>query len=147
MVISHVITMVTGWLVSDKCQARVPLKLTAEELTTLINTQIRSKLFKQGLSTGEISHLSKLLLKAFLAVLPSKDVEYFSFLSNVHVLGLSGHPVWKSRVIPGLAVLVHDRQLLTQVQGDLVKRDSKGGIRTVLFNVSLNGDLSEGTCI
>ena len=144
-VTSYFLSLVAQWLRSDTCSCKTPLSLSSKELMSLTRTYLSSKTFKFGLNQQQIEHLSSLLLQAFLSVLPPTIVEYFSFPAHIHVVTHSGQPLVKSTLVHGVAVAISDKQLVAQVEKQLIKRDDDGDILTAVFNVSLAGDFEERT--
>ena len=137
----QILGMCTSYLNQEVCSCKVKIDYSSSQsLVTLAHTVISSKPACM-LTEGELQHVSTLTVQAFLLGVPCSSPGKVC-LGRTMTVPIEGQPVLHSVVFPGLLVEAPDMLSLTNVDNLSV------GLRLVLFNVSLSGDLAglgEGT--
>ncbi|XP_062320344.1 McKusick-Kaufman/Bardet-Biedl syndromes putative chaperonin [Osmerus eperlanus] len=137
----QILGMCTSYLNQEDCSCKVKIDYTSSQsLVTLAHTVISSKPACM-LTERELQHVSTLTVQAFLLSVPCNSPEKVC-LGRTVTVPIEGQPVLDSVVFPGLLVEAPEMLSLTNVDKLSV------GLRLVLFNVSLSGDLAglgEGT--
>lgn len=70
-------------------------------------------------------------------------MEHFSFSEHFHILPVLFLPLESSQLLSGLALTLTDKHLSKQLKSSSfqLRRNNEGGILTVLYNISLAGDI------
>ncbi|XP_036682450.1 McKusick-Kaufman/Bardet-Biedl syndromes putative chaperonin isoform X2 [Balaenoptera musculus] len=133
----QLLSLCTSYLKSEACGCRIPVNFSSTQILLCLVRSILTSKPACMLTTKEIDHISTLILRAFLLIIPENAQDHI-ILGKSIIVPLKRQRVIDSTVLPGILIEISEVQLMKILP--IKKSDS---FKVALFCVSLSGDLSD----
>ncbi|XP_059933741.1 molecular chaperone MKKS [Mesoplodon densirostris] len=133
----QLLSLCTSYLKSEACGCRIPVNFSSTQILLCLVRSILTSKPACMLTTKEIDHISTLILRAFLLIIPENAQDHI-ILGKSIIIPLKPQRVIDSTVLPGILIEISEVQLMKILP--IKKSDS---FKVALFCVSLSGDLSD----
>ncbi|XP_004634359.2 McKusick-Kaufman/Bardet-Biedl syndromes putative chaperonin [Octodon degus] len=132
----HLLNFCTSYLRSEGCACRIPVDFSSTQtLLCLVRSILTSKPACM-LTRKEVDHISALILRAFLFIIP-ENTEDPLILGKSIIVPLKGERVIDSALLPGV-LLEMSVQLMR-----MLPVGKSSALKVALFSTSLSGDFSD----
>lgn len=132
----HLLDLCTSYLQEEDCPCKAKVDFTSSQTLIRLACSVISSKPACVLREAEVLHISTLTVQGFLFTVPCNNPGVAK-LGRTITIPVEGLPVSDSAIFPGILLHAPDTSLH---QTEL----SRGGLlRTIIFNVSLAGDISE----
>ncbi|TKC44381.1 hypothetical protein EI555_004332 [Monodon monoceros] len=133
----QLLNLCTSYLKSEACGCRIPVNFSSTQILLCLVRSILTSKPACMLTTKEVDHISTLILRAFLLIIPENAQDHI-ILGKSIIVPLKHQRVIDSTVLPGILIEISEVQLMKILP--IKKSDS---FKVALFCVSLSGDLSD----
>ncbi|XP_059887214.1 molecular chaperone MKKS [Delphinus delphis] len=133
----QLLSLCISYLKSEACGCRIPVNFSSTQILLCLVRSILTSKPACMLTTKEVDHISTLILRAFLLIIPENAQDHI-ILGKSIIVPLKHQRVIDSTVLPGILIEISEVQLMKILP--IKKSDS---FKVALFCVSLSGDLSD----
>lgn len=134
---THLLNFCTSYLRSEACGCRIPVDFSNTQILLCLVRSILTSKPACMLTRKEIDHVSILILRAFLLIIPG-NTEDPIILGKSIIVPLKGQRVTDSTVLPGVLIEMSEAQFMRVLP---VQKSSP--LKVALFSTSLSGDFSD----
>lgn len=131
------LSLCTNYLRSEACRCRIPVDFSHSQILLCLVRSVLTSKPACMLTRKEIEHISSVILRAFLLMIPETAEDHL-VLGKAIIVPLKGHSVMGSVVLPGILIE------MSEVQFRRILPFKKSSVlKVALFGMSLSGDFSD----